>query len=215
MDIWTLRRSATESPPTSRCLRSDPVRAYWAQSRSPRARNAECARQQVSGPAADRRRGCSRPGRGRGAPVGRSPGRRGRGRARRRARRLRIQTLDVVDPEVGVEHVRRDDLAVRSRERALEVREVNVAAISPRIAVVVRDAVVELDVEAEGVPVVVGRPADVLDEQHGRMTRQRHEPTILLSDSTGASALRVSAPGRPVASPEAPRGSVRRRSRRR
>jgi hypothetical protein len=48
---------------------------------------------------------------------------------------FRIQTLEVVDPEVGVEHVRGDDLAVRSRGDAVVAGEVDVAAVSTGVAV--------------------------------------------------------------------------------
>jgi hypothetical protein len=47
---------------------------------------------------------------------------------------------------------------------------VDVAAVSTCVAVVIR--VVEVDLEPEGVSVVLGRPADVLDEEYRRVTSQ-------------------------------------------
>ena len=52
--------------------------------------------------------------------------------------------------------------------------EVDVAALAPRVPVVVRDPVVELDLEPQGVPVVVSCATDVGDEQDGRVSGQPH-----------------------------------------
>lgn len=74
-----------------------------------------------------------------------------------------------------------DDLAVRSRGDAAEAGEVDVGAVSTCVAVVIR--VVEVDLEPEGVSVVLGRPADVLDEEYRRVTSQGHEP--MMPDRSG------------------------------
>jgi hypothetical protein len=51
----------------------------------------------------------------------------------------------------------------------------DVAAVAGRVAVVLRNPLVMLDVEAEPIAVVVGSSPDVLDEQDGRVPRQpRH-----------------------------------------
>jgi hypothetical protein len=91
---------------------------------------------------------------------------------------LRVKLVDVVEPEVDVEHVRRRSIAVRSRSGAHEAGEMDVAAVPPRVSVVLRDPVVGLDLEAEGVAAVRARPPDVLDEQHRRVPRQRHARII-------------------------------------
>ena len=73
---------------------------------------------------------------------------------------------------------RRTCPAVRPRcsgaRRRRKAGEVDVAAVPLCVPVVVWDPVVQLDLEAEGVAVVLGCLPNVADEQHRRMSGQRH-----------------------------------------
>jgi hypothetical protein len=85
-----------------------------------------------------------------------------------------VERLDIVDVDIEVEHVRRNDLAVRPRPDVAEAGEMDVGIPARDVGVVLRIELPLVAVETELLGVVVERTADVVDEQHGSVALDVH-----------------------------------------